>query len=81
MLYTVEDSDDFSDVAFGSPSSLDLVLSTTPKETPTFRALKLCLVQGEKMQELLVVSNLFNEVIGIVLKLPVGDKISVLFLR
>ena len=30
------------------------------------------------MQELLVVSNLFNEVVGIVLKFPTGDKISVL---
>jgi len=56
-------------------------LSTPLKETPTFRALKLYLVQGEKMQELLVASILFNEVIGIVLKLPMGDEISVLFLR
>jgi len=30
------------------------------------------------MQELLVASNLFNEVIGIVLKFPTGDKISIL---
>jgi len=30
------------------------------------------------MQELLVVSNLFNEVIGIVFKFPMGDKISIL---
>ena len=54
------------------------MVSTISKETPTFRTLKLCLVQGKNPQELRVASRIFNEVIGIVLKFPTGDKISVL---